>query len=186
MSSTGEHWLAVFQNALSHVPIHNYLVRAYHDAGMSHLVPPDKLWWHIPASAVPAKVRKLVRADLVISDAKQRIDRARQAIEKLRPHLDRERTITISHSPDRPYARLHASIVVAHRVQPGYAPIWSYRFNPYILAVALLDEYERFIDKEAGSRRAPFTKLSRICQKAKELKNNADLISIAAWRIEPD
>ena len=172
---------AAFRNALSDIPPHNALINAYHDADMYSFVPPDRLMWRVPAVAIPARVRRNVDADLIVAGIKQQLIVAREVIEQRQSVLDRDTQSVIHSTPDRPYSPLHASVVVTRRITPGYASAWNYDFNPYRLAVTMLDEYEQLIETVMKRRLAPFTQLSRIFEKAKFLENSVGLVDHAMW-----
>ncbi|MFZ1301457.1 MAG: hypothetical protein WAQ27_02670 [Candidatus Microsaccharimonas sp.] len=164
-----------FGDALSYIPIHNHLNGAYHRADIYWMAPPHDLMWRIPSLVVPAKVRDLIDADTISSEALHRIARTQQIIADERSALDRDIARLIHHTPDRPN-RVHDSVVLTHQVREGYAPAWRYEFNPYQLAMTLLDGFEQFINTTMQRRIAPFTQLSRICMEAKRIRDSAELV----------
>lgn len=168
----------IFSESLSDIPVHNHLNGAYHKADMYAFAPPWSLMWKIPSITVPREVQQVLRPDELVAELIARIARAREVIDQLRPDLDREIESIISFSPDptRPDPNLHPFVNATHRHTPGYATSWGFRFNPYRLAVALLDEYEGFIIKTMRGKESAFTKLSRIHRKTKKLEVNARLV----------
>ena len=174
--STVNRW--VFSNALSYLPLHNHLVRAYREAGIPS---PSQFKWRIPARLVPTKVHEHIKPEWVIPGIKQQIKDARIALDGMQPSLDREEIITVHFTPDRsrPDRDLHPSIkVIRQDVPTGYSAGWVYTYNPYALGRALLAEYEAFIDQTMSHPRwTPFIKLARIIQKAKKLSKSGDLVA---------
>lgn len=171
-----------FRDALSYIPVHNHLIRAYHSADMYTYTPPYDLMWRVSGVCVPESVHNAIDAQSVAADIRQCVALARAAIESVHSELDQEVEHCVYHSPDYPYLNLHASVSVTRHTAPGYASGWSYTYNPYLLAVATLDEYEQFIDTIMDHRMRPFRQLSRICQKAKILESNTALVAGVMWR----
>jgi hypothetical protein len=154
----------VFVEALSGNPTHNYLNQAYHDAGVHYLCPPPEWHWRIPTFTVPLKVRRLLRAEDVVASLKGKIEKARTMIEEGKFYLNRETERHVYYSDGGPHPELHPAIeVTPHKVE-GTALGWDYAFNAYELAVALLGDYEQFIQDTVNSELSQFTKIARIHQ----------------------
>lgn len=170
-------WTAsVFSDAISGIPTHNYLNNAYHEANLYSRCPPYDLHWQVAASSAPLKVRRLLRVDGIISVLKASITKARKTIEESKPYLDVEVSRRIHYSPDGPHPWMHPSIKVERHEKEGYAPGWDYTFNGHSLALALLDDYEKFIDTVARSRRAPFTRIACIHRMAESYRDSVELV----------
>lgn len=167
---------SVFHSALSGTPVHNAFNQAYHFAKLHDLVPHRALEWKVPAFAVPLKVRRSLDAEAVVAKIKKELVKARAIIQESRSFLDQETKKIIHHSPDSPYDPLHENVKVTRHVVEGYAPRWAYEFNPYSLSLKLLDEYEQLIDTVMKSRLVPFTKLSRIYEKARFQRYSSRLV----------
>ena len=166
-----------FRDAFSYLPLHNYLNGAYHAANMYWCAPPYGLMWRIPAFFVPNSVLLLVDVEPVVDDIREKLRATRELIEEMKPSLDHE-VERLVHSAGRPYDNLPADMVVEDQsTAEGYGSAWSYTFNPYRLAIAMLDEYEHFITAAMKSRKTPFTQASRICQKAKALGGRVNLVT---------
>lgn len=178
----------MFSNALSYLPLHNHLNRAYHEAGAYASIPPAILQWRVPSRLVPKAIHKHIKPAWVVPDILRQIKDARKVVEELRSSLDREQTTCIHHLPDRPHRKLHRSIEVARQEVPaGFTPGWAYTFNPYELGLALLDEYEAFIVRTMEHPGwTPFTKLARINQEAKRIQASGDLVSSKLWAVSSD
>jgi len=172
-----------FSDAMSYAPIHNHIVQAYHQAGKLSELPARRYMWHLHPMFVPDEVRDTIDAQPVLADVKAKLTLARTAIESIRKGLDREIVTTVANSPDYPYRNLHPSVKVIRFVPENAAPAWSYTFNPYQLAMIILDDYEFFIDRIARPRPLQFSKLSYTHEEARRQKNNTHLVENELYRI---
>ena len=165
----------VFRGAFSTLPPYNAVNNAYRDAGMSWLVPPRSLMLLIPACLVPKKVRRRVEIDPVVCDIWKNLRDAKALIERERFSLDRwvERPI---HSGSRSYDNLPADLVFSHKTMIGGNTAVSYSFNPYLLALAMIKEFELYIGDVAMSERPSVTQLALIFKKARSFETWVNMV----------
>lgn len=170
----------VFVEALSGDSTHEYLNRAYRDAGRQWMCPPPEWHWRIAAFTVPPKVHRLLDIDEVVTMLKEQIANARTVIEEGKFYLDRETVHHLFYSDGGNHPELHPAIeVTPHKVE-GTALGWDYAFNAYELAVALLGEYEQFIQNTVNSALPQFTKIARIHQEieSERYKESVSLVNM--------
>jgi hypothetical protein len=167
-----------FRDAFSELPIHHHLNSAYRDAEMYWCVPPRSLMWKVPALFVPNRVHLRVNAGLVVDDVRKKLKAARVLIDEMRPVLDYEELRDLPRTHNQPYGNLPANLVNIDQTPSGMAPL-NFAYNPYQVAAWMIRDYERFIDMVMRSRQTPFTKLSRICQKAKTFQSMMGMVTHA-------
>ena len=170
-----------FRAAFDTMQIHNHLNGAYHRANLYSLAPHRSLMWRIPVAAVPRSVRRLIDADAIVADMKQRLASARQLLNDNRELLDHAGSTIINQIDGRTGKTYHyegrfPGITVAAEGRPTYQIAWKYSFNPYEVGHAMITEFLRYIDKVMASNKSDFTKLSRIHEKAKSYDDSARLV----------
>lgn len=148
-----------FSTALSSLPSNAALARAYLVADKARFLPPT---WSIPTIFVPAKARRAVDAGSAVAGINESIVHARRLLDRVEFRLEwsYEKAIEFSKSSDEYH-------------------------SPYYLAIALLDEYERYIEKTMFRHLTAYRKLALINKKARKLDRDCQLVRGAmpfSWR----
>lgn len=177
-----------FEAAFSPMAIHNHLINAYHEAGLYHFAPHRTLIWCIPSVVVPRGVHEQINAASVVLELHFRLEEARKIIDDHRESLDRTMSTIINHIEGRsgrsyPYHHLFPGITVEPSGRPTYECAWEYTFNPHQVAVAMIEDFERFVEMIMRRRRlSGFSKLCRIHGKAQYYESSASLIADTFYR----
>ncbi len=171
-----------FRAAFDTMQIHNHLNGAYHEANLYSLAPHRSLMWRISVAGVPKRVRKLVDANAIVTDVKQRLASARQLLDDNQELLDHAGSTVINQMDGRTgktyhYEDLFPGITVAAEGRPKYKLAWKYSFNPYEVGHAMITDFLRYINEVMASNKSDFTKLSRIHEKAKSYEDSARLVN---------
>lgn len=177
-----------FEAAFSTMAIHNHLNNAYQEAGLYHFAPHRTLMWCIPSVMVPRRVHKQIDATSVILELRSRLETAQKIIDEHRESLDMTMSTIINHIEGRsgrsyPYHHLFPGITVEPSGRPTYECAWEYTFNPHQVAIAMVEDFDRFVEMIMRRRRlSDFSKLCRIHGKAKYYESSASLVADTFYR----
>lgn len=166
-----------FMDAMSVMPLYDYLDKAYQEAGLELPWSPFYNWWWPREDQVPLEVRSHLSAEVIRARALERISTAVEALVKSRSDLDHDVSHLVVHQIIQPtFIAPHVHVVMKRSETPGFASEWRYEFNPYQLARASLSDLESFIQITRESDRPPFELLMRICSHMKRLGPNTGLV----------
>lgn len=181
--------LETFKGIFSTIFPHNHVAEAYRDTGnIERFISRGSFSnvWDIRPRQVPRAAVKLLKPELVRDHYLNAIRAFRTKLEEARSVLDCETWVVAQNLEHKPYAGLHDSVAMeecaADYVYEGNAIVrregkgkgWKYTFNPYVLAMEIIDEFERAIISLYDLERTKIEKITAMTKVAYDLEEGAN------------